>query len=85
MRLYGNPENLNCYPCEAQAITDTYVTESHIYVQSPTLAFNERTSLYEEIIRLYAAPKNLALAEKMVEEHNRIYHSPLMKALREEV
>jgi hypothetical protein len=83
MKLYGSPDRLGQYPCEAVVITDSFITDTHIYIQEPTLTFNEHTNQYVEMLKIFSSPKNMGEAEKLAEHHNTIYHSPLMKALRE--
>jgi hypothetical protein len=59
MKLYGSPDRLGQYPCEAVVITDSFITDTHIYIQEPTLTFNEHTNQYVEMLKIFSSPKNM--------------------------
>lgn len=84
MKILGNKEYLYDCSYRAEAIFDPFVPDSHIWVVVPTYEYNAFANQYIEVIKVLSSPKNFEVTKDLVDRHNTIWDSPLMKALREE-
>jgi hypothetical protein len=83
MKIGGECSYLDNFNFEARVMVDSFVPEHTIWIMPPAFDFDFETGLYEECIRILVSPKNFIAAKELADNHNRIFNTPLMKALRE--
>lgn len=83
MNVVGAAHYLGDFNFEARVTVDVYVPENSLWIMPPSFVYSNSETQFIEFIQILSHPKNQVEAQKMADEHNEVYNSPLMKALRE--
>lgn len=79
--IKGSSSLLGTYDFPARLRVDVFVPEDCLWIMPPVLAQRPETS--PDFITVLAHPKNVVFGQEIVDQHNEIINSPLMRALRE--